>query len=105
MAKKDKLARLRAARAGVALSDSDNDDDMNQIYDEVDESTYREHKRDRVLNDDFIVDDNGDGYAETGADDWETPHQYYSDDEGQEQGVHKNQKNQPKVKMITIWTF
>lgn len=94
MARKDKLARLRAARAGAAFSDSEDDQDDTKIYDEVDESTYREHKRDRVLNDDFIVDDNGNGYAETGADDWDKP-QVYSDEE---EGLVR-EKPQAKVKM------
>lgn len=94
MAKSDKLARLRAARAGQAYSDGEDENIDTEIYDEVDETTYREHKRDRVLNDDFIVDDNGDGYAETGGDDWDQP-QNYSDDDGS----NSNSKSKPKSKI------
>ncbi|GMM29280.1 DNA-directed DNA polymerase alpha catalytic subunit [Martiniozyma asiatica (nom. inval.)] len=94
MSRKDKLARLRAARAGQLVDDSDFDSE-NEIYDMVDENTYKEHKRDRVLNDNFIVDDNGEGYAETGADDWEQK-QYYSDDAEHEEP----RKEKKKVKMV-----
>lgn len=95
MAKIDKLARLRAARAGQAFSDGEEDHSDTEIYDEVDENAYREHKRDRVLNDDFIVDDNGDGYAETGADDWDRPQQFSDEEEGNT----KREKPRAKVKM------
>lgn len=91
----DKLARLRAARAGQAISDDESDLEMGVIYDEVDEATYREHKRDKVMNDDFIVDDNGNGYAETGAgDDWDQPQQYDFDDDEQ---VETKAKTKVKV--------
>ncbi|QPG76721.1 hypothetical protein FOA43_004115 [Brettanomyces nanus] len=77
MAKRDKFARLKAARAGKKI---DEDTEDVEIYDEVDELEYRKHKRDQLLNDDFIVDENGEGYAETGADDWDQPQQDYSDE-------------------------
>lgn len=102
MAKLDKLARLRAARSGAKVDEfnSDNDEDIN-IYDEVDENQYRKHKRDRVLNDDFIVDDNGEGYAENGADDWEAKNTGYHsfDDEENDQGT-SDPKKLRKVKMF-----
>lgn len=98
----EKLARLRAARSGAKLDDyhSDNDENVN-IYDEVDENQYRKHKRDRVLNDDFIVDDNGEGYAETGADDWEAQNNTnnYSDN-GEDEDESEKPKKLRKVKMF-----
>ncbi|ODQ45732.1 hypothetical protein PICMEDRAFT_34630 [Pichia membranifaciens NRRL Y-2026] len=107
MSRTEKLARLRAARSGAKVDDyhSDNDENLN-IYDEVDENQYRKHKRDRVLNDDFIVDDNGEGYAETGADDWEAQNAaaYGSEDEDVDAEENGNGRKQPKklrkVKMI-----
>ncbi|GME69041.1 unnamed protein product [[Candida] boidinii] len=80
MARSDKLARLRAARAGKKLEDEDSDQNVD-IYEEVNELEYRKHKRDQLLKDDFIVDENGEGYAETGADEWDNSHKYYSDEE------------------------
>lgn len=92
----DKLARLRAARSGK-LVNSDDEENIN-IYDEVDEHQYRKHKRDRVLHDDFIVDDQGEGYAETGADEWEDqPVAYHSDEEVERE---RDPKTLKKVKMF-----
>ncbi|KAH3667869.1 hypothetical protein OGATHE_003068, partial [Ogataea polymorpha] len=77
--KTDKRARLRAARAGVKLSDDEGD--YEDIYEEVDEQQFRKHKQHQLLNDDFIVDDSGNGYAETGADDWDGANEYASEEE------------------------
>lgn len=107
MGKAEKLARLRAARSGKKIEDIDSDNDENvNIYDEVDETQYRKHKRDRVLNDDFIVDDNGEGYAETGADDWDSHNtangnnnkRYNSDTDDEENGDEP--KKLKKVKIL-----
>ncbi|KAG7694904.1 hypothetical protein KL930_001227 [Ogataea haglerorum] len=77
--KHDKRARLRAARAGIKLSDEE--DGYEDIYEEVDEQQFRQHKQRQLLNDDFIVDDSGNGYAETGADDWDGANEYASEEE------------------------
>lgn len=105
MARSEKLARLRAARNGAKVDEYNSDEDEKvNIYDEVDENQYRKHKRDRVLNDDFIVDDNGGGYAETGADEWDgqQANKYNSDDEinGEEEGDEDRPKKMKKVKML-----
>ncbi|KAI5959979.1 POL1 [Candida margitis] len=83
--KREKLRLLKEARktgARVTL-DSDDDTNLNEIYDEVDEETFREHKRHQLMNDDFIVDDNGEGYVDNGADEWDDSLRpnYYSDEE------------------------
>lgn len=44
--------------------------DEQQIYDIVDEDQYKKIQRDRLDEDDFVVDDNGEGYADNGLDDW-----------------------------------
>lgn len=79
-AKLEQLRRLKKARSG-AISDSDDDND-GVIYDEVDETTYRDHKRKQMMEDDFVVDDDGEGYVDTGADEWDdsTRPNYDSDD-------------------------
>lgn len=86
MAKKgDKFARLKAARAAKSSLAVYEDDDYGtagyDLYDEVDEEEYRKHKRDQLLKDDFVVDDNGEGYVDNGVDEWDTKHNYYSDDD------------------------
>ncbi|VEU20432.1 DEKNAAC101331 [Brettanomyces naardenensis] len=85
MGKRDKFARLKAARAGKKIEQEEDDVDQVDIYDEVDEMEYRKHKRDQLLNDDFIVDENGEGYAETGADDWDGPQEGDEDEQEEEE--------------------
>lgn len=95
MARQDKFARLRAARAGGKV-EVDVDEPQNvDIYDEVDELEFRKHKRDQLLNDDFIVDEQGEGYAETGADDWDNPEEYPEDEV-----VDDEPKRHKKVKKV-----
>ncbi|ODV97798.1 hypothetical protein PACTADRAFT_14300 [Pachysolen tannophilus NRRL Y-2460] len=84
MAKKaDKFARFKAARAAKSsLAVFDNDDEDYNLYDEVDEDEYRKHKRDELLKDDFVVQDNGEGYVDNGVDEWDSrTHNYYSEEE------------------------
>lgn len=81
-ARLEKLKKLTEARRlgkKIELSDSEFED----VYDEVDEDTFREHKRNQIMNDDFIVDDDGEGYVDNGADEWDdrSRPQYYSDEE------------------------
>ena len=47
-------------------------DDDGQIYDEISEVEYKAIVRDRLLRDDFIVEDGAgeSGYADNGQDDW-----------------------------------
>lgn len=40
------------------------------LYEEVDEEDYKKVVRERLEQDDFVVDDNGEGYADNGMDDW-----------------------------------
>lgn len=96
-AKLDKLKRLREARrTGKVIASSDEEDAA--IYDEVDEDTYRQHKRDQLMNDDFIVDDNGEGYVDNGVDEWDdaTRPNYYSDEEEEAVSSKKRKKKQQK---------
>lgn len=82
--KQDKFKKLlEARRTGTIAADSSEDEDGGAIYDEVDEETFRKHKRDQLLKDDFIVDDTGEGYVDNGADEWDdsTRPNYYSDEE------------------------
>ena len=71
MSKAARLAELRALRASgkTRLSTYEVADEEN-LYDEVDEEGYKKVVRSRLDRDDFIVDDNGEGYADDGREEW-----------------------------------
>lgn len=80
-----KLAELKALRqAGKKAFESYQVEDAANLYDEVDEAGYKEIVRDRLNQDDFVVDDNGEGYADDGREDWDRVRRYESDSEGDE---------------------
>ncbi|KAG7193441.1 DNA-directed DNA polymerase alpha catalytic subunit pol1 [Scheffersomyces spartinae] len=94
------MAKLREARltgASVANFADEADMDDSRIYDEVDEESYRKHKRNQLMNDDFIVDDDGEGYVDNGVDEWDdsTRPQYYSDEEN---GVDNDTSKRSKAR-------
>lgn len=68
--KRDKLAALRAARAGTAISEVYEQPKYNSIYEEVDEDTYRKRKRDQLLKEDFVVNDVNNDYFDDGTESW-----------------------------------
>lgn len=72
--RRKRLQELQEKKYGKSASTDD-------VYDEVNEEDYRRHARERVLYDDFVVDDNGEGYADTGEYEWEGGHNYYSDED------------------------
>ncbi|KAL7786701.1 hypothetical protein V8C37DRAFT_391767 [Trichoderma ceciliae] len=79
-----KLAELKALRqAGKKAFESYQVEDATNLYDEVDEAGYKDIVRDRLNQDDFVVDDNGEGYADDGREDWDRVRQYESDSEGE----------------------
>ncbi|KAG5925769.1 hypothetical protein E4U53_003231, partial [Claviceps sorghi] len=75
-----KLAELRALRqSGKKAFDTYRVDDAPDLYDEVDEDGYKKIVRNRLNEDDFVVDDNGEGYADDGREDWDRVRRYESD--------------------------
>ncbi|KAL6821968.1 hypothetical protein J3E69DRAFT_315724 [Trichoderma sp. SZMC 28015] len=79
-----KLAELKALRAaGKKAFESYQVEDADDLYDEVDEAGYKKIVRDRLNQDDFVVDDNGEGYADDGREDWDRVRQYESDSQGE----------------------
>lgn len=75
------LAELRALKqSGKKRIDSYKDAAEDDIYEEVDEEGYKKVVRERLDKDDFVVDDDGIGYADNGQDDWER-REAYSDEE------------------------
>ncbi|CAI7595452.1 unnamed protein product [Penicillium bialowiezense] len=80
--KAERLAELRALRAsGKKRISTYEVEDQGDIYDEVDDDGYKKVIRNRLDQDDFVVDDNGAGYADDGREVWnEQTAEYASDD-------------------------
>lgn len=79
---KARLAELRALRqSGKKAFDDYKVDEVDDIYDNVDEDGYKKLVRERLNQDDFVVDDNGEGYADDGREDWDRVQRYESDSE------------------------
>ena len=87
MSRATRLAELRALRASgkTRLSTYQVEEDPN-LYEEVDEEGYKKVVRARLDRDDFVVDDNGEGYADDGREEWMGERGYESDS-GSEKGV------------------
>lgn len=80
--RRSKFEELRALRkAGKKAFDSYEVEDADNLYEEVDENQYKNIVRERLNRDDFVVDDNGEGYADDGREEWDRAHVYESDSE------------------------
>lgn len=80
--KRAKLAELAALRkAGKKTFGAYEVDDARDLYEEVDEDRYKHIVRERLNQDDFVVDDNGEGYADDGREEWDRVHVYGTDSE------------------------
>lgn len=80
------LKRLGRKRGGTAYQDAS--EATEDIYDEVDDEGMRKIMRERLNEDDFVVDDNGAGYVDNGQDDFEDR----ASDSGDEEPRSKAQK-------------
>lgn len=79
-ARAKRLEELRALRAsGKKRLSTYEVEDQGSIYDEVDEEGYKKVVRERLDEDDFVVDDNGEGYADDGREVWNEERIEYSD--------------------------
>ena len=66
-----KFAELRALReSGKKRLDTYEIQQEADLYEEVDEEGYKRVVRDRLNQDDFVIDDNGEGYADDGREEW-----------------------------------
>lgn len=77
------LAQLAALKSGKNRSELWQEQRADDIYDEVDEESYKKLLRKRLDEDDFVVDDNDLGYADDGREEWDTG-QNYSDSEDEQ---------------------
>ena len=86
MSRAARLAELRALRAsGKKRLDTYKIEEEQDLYEEVDEEGYKKVVRGRLDRDDFVVDDNGEGYADDGREEWmgERRHDSASGSEGE----------------------
>ncbi len=83
--KADTLAKLRALRAaGKTGFDAYEVEEAESIYETVDDEAYKKVVRSRLDQDDFVIDDNGAGYADDGREDWQDERQAYDESESEE---------------------
>lgn len=79
------LAELRANRdSGKTRLSTYEVHEQDQVYEEVDEEGYKKVVRARLDQDDFVIDDNGEGYADDGREDWQDRQRGY-DSESEEE--------------------
>ncbi|KAI9758865.1 MAG: hypothetical protein M4579_002748 [Chaenotheca gracillima] len=84
MSSRSRFAELRALRAsGKKRLSTYEVREEEKLYEELDEESYKKVVRDRLNQDDFVIDDNGQGYADDGREDWlhEKRPQYDSESE------------------------
>lgn len=100
--KLEKLKKLQAARRGRNVSDDE--EAFDKIYDEIDEKEYKLRKRQELLQDDFVVDDDGVGYVDRGVDDdWDKNDQYFSDeDDSKNKKQNKGKTSDPSINQKPI---
>jgi DNA polymerase alpha subunit A len=85
-----RIAELRALRAaGKTAAATYVVEEDTQLFDEVDDNDYKNIVRKRLDADDFVVDDNGEGYVDDGREDWDDAQSY-----GSESEVEANSKAQ-----------
>ncbi|KAL9104732.1 MAG: hypothetical protein Q9163_000344 [Psora crenata] len=86
MAAKAKLTELRALRAsGKTRLSTYKVEEEEDLYEEVDEEAYKNVVRARLDQDDFVIDDNGEGYADDGREEWMQERRYDSASDSMEE--------------------
>ena len=82
-----RLAELSALRkSGKKTFDNYTVAEANKLYEEVDEAGYKKIVRQRLDEDDFVVDDNGEGYADDGREEWDRARPYAEDSDSDDGG-------------------
>jgi DNA polymerase alpha subunit A len=102
VARADRLAQLRALRAaGKTGFDAYEVAEAQSIYETVDDEGYKKVVRSRLDQDDFVVDDNGEGYIDDGREDWQDERQASDSESGED--LPKNSKagmSRPVVRLF-----
>lgn len=88
--KKSQFEELRRLREqGKTRLDTYEVEEEEEIYDELDEEGYKDLVRKRLQEDDFVVDDQGEGYVDYGIDDWEDRRRDLTESEDEEGAASK----------------
>lgn len=96
-----RLAELRALRAaGETRLSTYQVQEEQQLYEEVDEEGYKKIVRRRLDQDDFVVDDNGEGYADDGREDWDMERQRVYESESEEELSTKGKAGKQRLRSI-----
>lgn len=108
MSRAAKLAELKALRAaGKTRMSTYQVEEEEQLYDEVDEDGYKKIVRNRLDQDDFIVDDNGEGYVDDGREEWDDGNNRYryaaTDSEEDEQQPAKGKAGTYQYFCVRLW--
>lgn len=78
----EKFEELRKLReSGKTRLSTYQVEEEQDLYEEVDEEEYKKVFRSRLDEDDFVVDDGGEGYVDNGMDDWGDEGRVYHSDE------------------------
>ncbi|CAK7227867.1 DNA-directed DNA polymerase alpha catalytic subunit pol1 [Sporothrix bragantina] len=97
--RRSKFEGLRALRkSGKTAFEQYEVSEDNALYEEVDENQYKDIVRQRLNQDDFVVDDNGEGYADDGREEWDRTHVYESDSDDNEGGIVGRPRGRPSKK-------
>lgn len=109
VSKASRLAELRALRAsGKTRLASYEVKEAEDIYDEHDETSYNKLIRARLDQDDFVINDNGEGYADDGREEWIGERTYNSGSES-EPGLPlkgkagKARSSTQSIIILTVW--
>ena len=96
--KRQKFAKLRALReSGAKAFDNYEIKQDDELYEEVDEEGYKKIVRDRLNQDDFVVDDNGEGYADDGREEWDRPEDFWESDGEMMVAPKKGKPSKPRL--------
>lgn len=91
-----KLRKLQALKNGKQSAD-DIDEGDDRLYDIIDEDSYRLKKRQELLQDDFVVDDDGEGYVDRGIEDNEPEYEDSEEDTSKKELVRKKKSKQKEI--------
>ena len=95
MSRATRLAELRALReSGKTRLSTYKVEEEENLYEEVDEEGYNKVVRARLDQDDFVIDDNGEGYVDDGREEWMGQRNYDSDSASEEEAPLKGKAGQ-----------
>ena len=104
MSRHARLAELRALRAsGKTRLSTYNVEEEDNVYEEVDEEGYKKVVRARLDRDDFVIDDNGEGYADDGREEWISERRVDSASESEEELPLKGKAGQSLDRRPIVW--